>query len=116
MRLQFAEFIAKGSSLTASEAVANTLDGNIIYLTVLSESTPGVTVELLTDGEPDTGTWVDGTVMTPGGTEVTTIEEAGLYYVLCAGARYVKIENTDADDTLEVYGAFDRVQFVLNQP
>lgn len=109
MRLQFEEFIAKGSGDTESAAVKNMLDANIIYMTVISESTPGVTVEVLTDGEPDTGTWVDGTIMTPGGTEVTAVEENGLYYVQIGGAQYVRVKNTDADSTLEVYGAFDRI-------
>ena len=80
MRLQFEEFIEAGSGDTESAAVKNLLDANIIYLTVISESTPGVTVE-----------------------------ENGLYYVQIGGAQYVRIKNTDADDTLEVYGAFDRI-------
>ena len=108
MRLQFAEFVEKESGLTESAAVENILGADIIYLTVISESTPGVTVELLTDGDPDTGTWVDGTIMTPAGTELESVTENGLYYVLIAGAKYVRVKNEDADDTLWVYGAFDK--------
>lgn len=109
MRLQFAEFIAKGDGATVSEPVENALDANIIYMSVISEDTPGVTVEVLTDGEPDTGTWLDGTIMTPGGTEVSAADETGLYYVKIAGARYIRVKNTSEDDTLEVFGAFDRI-------
>ena len=105
MRLQYADFIKKGEGLTQSPAVLNQLDANMMYLTVISETDPSVTIEALTGGEPDTGTWLDIVAMMPDGSVDTKITVNGLYRVPIGGVRYLRVNSESADDTLEVYAS-----------
>lgn len=105
MRLQYADFIEYGSGLTESPAIANALDANIMYLTVISETDPAVTVQVMTDADPDTGTWLDVAVTLTDGTTAEKVTENGLYCVSVGGARYIRALSDDADATLQVYAS-----------
>lgn len=103
-RLQYAEFIPLASGLTESEAVPNELDATVMYLTVISEGTPGVTVQLLTTDDTVNGDWFDSPINLLDGTVDDTISVAGLYTVPIGGVRYIRIKNESADNTLHVFG------------
>jgi len=106
MRLQYADFIRKGEGLTQSPVVTNLLDANIMYLTVISESDPSVSIEAMTGDDPVNGTWLDIVAMMPDGTVDSKITVNGLYSVPIGGVRYLRVNSDSADDTLEVYGSF----------
>lgn len=107
MRLQYADFIRKGEGLTESPAVKNLLDAEIMYMTVISETDPELTVEVLSGGDPATGTWIAGLVMKADGTAVDSVTENGIYSVPMGGVEWVRVKNESADTTLEVYGSFN---------
>lgn len=107
MRLQYADFIRKGEGLTESPAVKNLLDAEIMYMTVISETDPELTVEVLSGGDPATGTWIAGLVMKADGTAVDSVTENGIYSVPMGGVNWVRVKNESADTTLEVYGSFN---------
>lgn len=109
MRLQYAVFIASGSGDTQSGPVENLLDANMVCLMAVSESgTPDLTVEVLTEGTPDSGTWLPGTVLNTGMTEQDGVTGNGFYYIPVGGVRYLRITSADADTGLTVTGAFIR--------
>ena len=109
MRLQYAVFIAPGSGATESGPVENMLDANVVCLMAESESgTPDLTVEILTSADPDSGTWLPGTVLDMDMTEQDGVTENGFYYIPMGGVRYLRITSAGADDGLTVTGAFLR--------
>lgn len=109
MRLQYAVFIAPGSGATGSGPIENQLDANVVCLMAVSESgAPDLTVEVLTNGTPDSGTWLPGTVLDTDMTEQNGVTENGFYYIPVGGVRYLRITNSGLDSGLTVTGAFIR--------
>ena len=107
MRMQYAEFIAEGTGDTVSEAVRNELDANVCYLAVLSDATPSVTVEVMSDRDLSTGTWLNGTIVNAAGEEIQSITENGIYVVPLGGVQWMRVKNGSADTTLEVSGSLN---------
>lgn len=103
MRLQYADFIVYGEGVTESPAVENALDANTMYLTVISEDTPAVTVQVMTGSE--SGAWIDVPVTLPDGTSADKVTENGLYVVSLPGATRIRVLSDSADATLQVYGS-----------
>ena len=112
MKLQYAEFIEAGSSLTESEAVRNDFDANALYLTVISEGTPGVTVEVHSGNDPENGEWFDAVLLSLVGEQISTVTVNGVYCVPMGGVTYVRVKNSDADSTLHVYGSFENAVYI----
>ena len=107
MRLQYAVFIAPGSGATESGPVENMLDANVVCLMAESESgTPDLTVEILTSADPDSGTWLPGTVLDMEMTEQDGVTENGFYFIPMGGVRYLRITSANSDEGLTVTGAF----------
>lgn len=107
MRVQSAEFIKKGSGATDSGPVKNELGAKALYLTVLSDGTPSLTVKVHTGNDPVNGTWFDSPINLLDGSVDDSISVAGLYKVPMGGVNYVKVVNASADSTMEVYGDFE---------
>lgn len=104
--LQNAEFIALGSGATDSGPVKNEYGARMLYLTVLSEGTPSLTVKVLTNDDTANGVWFDSPINLLDGTVDDSISVAGLYSVPMGGVHYVKVVNASADDTMQVFGEF----------
>ena len=62
VRVQSAEFIKKGSGTTDSGPVKNELGARALYLTVLSDGTPSLTVKVHTGNDPVNGVWFDSPI------------------------------------------------------
>lgn len=104
MLLQRAMFIEKGSGKTDSGPIKNEMGGKRLYLTVLSENTPSLTVKVHTGNDPVNGVWFDSPINLLDGTVDDSISVAGLYSVPLGGVTYIKVVNASTDSTLEVYG------------
>lgn len=107
MLLQHAEFIKKGSGKKDSGPIKNELHGKRLYLTVLSDVIPSLTVKVMTGNDPATGVWFDSPINLLDDTVDDSISVPGLYSVPMGGVRYVKVVNASVDNTLEVYGDFE---------
>lgn len=106
MVLQHATFIELGSGVTDSGAIKNEMGASVLHLSVLSEGTPALTVKVLTCDDTANGTWFDSPINLLDGTVDDSISVAGLYRVPMGGVHYVKVVNSSADSTMEVYGDF----------
>lgn len=107
MFLQHAVFIEKGSGKKDSGPIKNELHGKRLYLTVLSDGIPSLTVKVMTGDDPATGVWFDSPINLLDDSVDDSISVPGLYSVPMGGVRYVKVVNASVDNTLEVYGDFE---------
>lgn len=107
MLLQHAVFIEKGSGKTDSGPIRNEMYSKRLYLTVLSEGTPALTVKVMTGDDPVNGVWFDSPINLLDGSVDDSISVPGLYSVPMGGVRYVKVVNASVDNTLDVYGDFE---------
>lgn len=107
MIAQHARFIEKGSGVSDSGPIRNELSASTLYLTVVSESIPEVSVKVLTNEDTANGEWFLCPINLLDGTVDDSISVSGLYTIPVSGAHYIKVVDASGDNTLEVFGEFD---------